>query len=306
MHRARAEPVPWCRSSPPFEVRPRESYVAGYVRGDLTPPDPNRIVPEAHLRPASRACRRPPSTSRPGSPGAPDDRPPAVATDELARLFGRQRRRWRVSRCTIEAGGPSPCSDRTAPARPRSCASWPPASGRRSAAPAIDGIDRWRDRRAGPPTRRLPVARHRPLRRPDRAREPGASPPRCCCDAGARRWRWTARSTTVGLTAVAGDARRAPSRPACGSGWPLAGSARTTVAACSSTSRTPRSTRMAWRWSTGCWGAGTRPGVTRAGRVAPGERIASTGRRHGAARRAASWPRSSGSGVTSARPAPDR
>ena len=80
--------MPWFRSSPPFEVRPRESYVAGYwIRERFDAPRSEPHSAEAHLRPAKSSMPQTTIYVSPRSLGAPDERPPAVVTTDLARLF---------------------------------------------------------------------------------------------------------------------------------------------------------------------------------------------------------------------------
>ena len=88
MHLAHAEPVPWLRSSPPFEVR--LSSLRRRLRGLGRAFDAPRSEPhsaEAHLRPAKSSMPQTTIYVSPRSLGAPDERPPAVVTTDLARLF---------------------------------------------------------------------------------------------------------------------------------------------------------------------------------------------------------------------------
>ena len=195
----------------------------------------------------------------PRSLGAPDERPPAVVTTDLARLFAGSAGTGRYL-AAVEAGRPWPCSGRTAPARRRSCVCWRPPSGRRTAAPRVDGLDVGARRGPRPRACRLPVARHRAVRRSDRSREPrlrsdharhARSATRVDARAGRRRPRGPCRRPGRGLLrrhAQAPGPRPHPARPARRSSC--------------STSRRPRSTPRAWASSSSCSTRGSEVGVT--------------------------------------------
>ena len=243
MHRAHAEPVPWFRSSPPFEVRARGRTPPVTAPGDLTPRIRGRIVRRPTFAPPSRACRRPRSTCRPAPWGHP--------TSALRRSSPRTSpasspaaRHWPASRCGCGRAAPSPCSGRTALARRRSCGCWPRPSGRRTAAPRVDGLDV--DRDAELVRERVAYLSHATGLYDDlTAREnlefaaPMLATPDPA-DAGRAR-----ALDDVGLADARRRPGRGPSRPACAGGWRSAGSFSDRRRSSCSTSRRPRSTRTA-------------------------------------------------------------
>ena len=145
--------------------------------------------------------------------------PPAVATHQLARLFGRSAALAGVTMRvaagrTIALLGPNGAGKTHPAADP----GHQPAAILRSRG---DRVDRHRcatGRRA--PAGRLPVSRHRPVRRPDRRREPGLHRHHAL-RAGAA-WAVDRVLAEVGLTADA-DRRVRSYSAGMRRGWPLAG-----------------------------------------------------------------------------------
>ena len=164
---------------------------------DLTPVRAGRTLWRTHDR-QPRASSMPQTTiyAAPRRWGARADSPPAVATHELARLFGGSAALAGVS-LRVAAGrtiallGPNGAG-KTTLLRILATA-LRPSFGTRGGR----GDRRRRATRPRPPAGRLPLARHRPVRRPDRRREPGlrrhhAAPGRTPrASGGPRRWpRW--------------------------------------------------------------------------------------------------------------------
>ena len=230
----------------------------GSAREDLTRLRGGRTLSLHPFRPAPSSMPQTTIYVAPRLAGTLGTIPPAVATVELARLFGRSAALAGVS-LTIEIGrtvallGPNGAGKTTLL---RLCATAiRPSYGTL----AIDGIDAQEHPELI--RGRVVYLSHATGHYDDLTARENLRFAATMFGWGEREGDPVVREAldTVGLAAVAGGPGAAPSRPACASAWPLPACSWRGPRSCSSTSRTPPSTGTGWRSSTGSSGCGTRP-----------------------------------------------